>query len=82
MSTFGAEQKRAIAKEQQKLLSYLETGNKQVRPAEWYSIHHFILTYFIIFLEFTEFLYLEILRSLHSGSKFTYHDAQIIQLTY
>ncbi|PNF37850.1 hypothetical protein B7P43_G07412 [Cryptotermes secundus] len=29
MSTFGAEQKRAIAKEQQKLLSYLETGNKQ-----------------------------------------------------
>ncbi|GFG33362.1 hypothetical protein Cfor_04066, partial [Coptotermes formosanus] len=29
MSTFGAEQKRAIAQEQQKLLSYLETGNKQ-----------------------------------------------------
>jgi hypothetical protein len=28
MSTFGVEQKRAIAQEQQKLLSYLETGNK------------------------------------------------------
>lgn len=28
MSTFGAEQKRAIAQEQQKLLSYLETGKK------------------------------------------------------
>ncbi|PSN41716.1 hypothetical protein C0J52_07786 [Blattella germanica] len=33
MSTFGVEQKRAIAQEQQKLLSYLETGNKESRNA-------------------------------------------------
>ncbi|KAJ9599018.1 hypothetical protein L9F63_010475, partial [Diploptera punctata] len=33
MSTFGVEQKRAIAQEQQKLLSYLETGNKETRAA-------------------------------------------------
>jgi len=34
MSTFGAAQKRAIAQEQQKLLSYLETGTKQVQIEE------------------------------------------------
>lgn len=45
MSTFGAEQKRAIAKEQQKLLSYLETGNKQVRTAEWHLFYTDIFYY-------------------------------------
>ena len=54
MSTFGAEQKRAIAQEQQKLLSYLETGNKQVRITEW---NYFSIICLTIIAELIEFLF-------------------------
>jgi hypothetical protein len=39
------------------LLSYLETGNKQVRTAEWDFMDYLSFIYFTIIAEFIEFLF-------------------------